>query len=95
MDIQDLIDFADAWAELGEAVQSQAKRAIDDPGTSSVNNNAIKLAYDRLKAFKDIDPTVNEVVEYLHEHLNYDPSPYCTHCGPKSACDCGPIAEND
>ena len=24
-----------------------------------------------------------------------DPTPYCTHCGPRSACDCGPIAENE
>lgn len=26
---------------------------------------------------------------------DYDPTPYCLHCGPKSACDCGPIAENN
>lgn len=23
-----------------------------------------------------------------------DPTPWCLHCGPRSACDCGPIAEN-
>jgi hypothetical protein len=26
---------------------------------------------------------------------DYDPTPYCLHCGPKTNCDCGPIAEND
>lgn len=26
---------------------------------------------------------------------NDDPSPWCLHCGPQSACDCGPIADNN
>lgn len=26
---------------------------------------------------------------------NDDPSPWCLHCGPRSACDCGPIADNN
>lgn len=40
--------------------------------------------------------------EYDREHDSrcpnspeYDPTPWCLHCGPKSACDCGPFAEND
>jgi len=26
---------------------------------------------------------------------NYDPTPYCIHCGPKSNCDCPPHPAND
>jgi len=26
---------------------------------------------------------------------NDDPTPWCLHCGPRSACDCGPIADNN
>jgi hypothetical protein len=26
---------------------------------------------------------------------DYDPTPWCLHCGPREACDCGPIAENN
>lgn len=28
-------------------------------------------------------------------HPDHDPTPWCSHCGPRSACDCGPIAENE
>lgn len=26
---------------------------------------------------------------------DYDPAPYCIHCGPKSACKCQPHPSND
>lgn len=29
------------------------------------------------------------------EHPDYDPTPYCSQCGPKSACKCPPHPEND
>jgi len=31
------------------------------------------------------------------EHPNYDPTPYCAHCGSrtKAGCGCGPMAEDD
>jgi hypothetical protein len=29
------------------------------------------------------------------KHPDYDPTPYCTHCGPKANCTCPPHPEND
>ncbi len=29
------------------------------------------------------------------EEADYDPTPYCSACGPKASCKCGPIAENE
>ena len=26
---------------------------------------------------------------------DYDPTPWCLHCGDRENCDCGPIADND
>jgi hypothetical protein len=28
-------------------------------------------------------------------HPSYDPTPWCTACGPRHACTCGPITDND
>lgn len=33
--------------------------------------------------------------ELWHAYDTYDPTPYCTIHGPKSACTCGPIARNE
>ncbi len=42
---------------------------------------------------------VAEIREYAQElfgqYDTYDPTPYCTVHGPKSACTCGPIAHNE
>ena len=43
-----LIEFADAWAGLGHAVQTQVKDLLAD-ANAEVNSNAIRLADDRLR----------------------------------------------
>ncbi len=95
MNIEDLIEFGGVWSGLGDSVQEQVQTVLDDSHTTSVNLNAITMAVERLQNLKSVEP-VNEIYESLKDYIdNYDPTPYCTHCGPKSACDCGPFAEND
>lgn len=42
---------------------------------------------------KVIQQAVEDFIETARD--NYDPTPYCSHCGPKPNCDCGPIAANE
>lgn len=43
-DAGDLIEFAKAWAELGDAVAEQVADVVDNPQTDEVNPAAIELA---------------------------------------------------
>jgi hypothetical protein len=50
--------------------------------------------------WKALDADLAKAVEGMAafdkaNEIDTDPTPWCSHCGPKSACDCGPIAEND
>ena len=42
-------------------------------------------------------PDCADELEEDEDDPNYDPSPYCSHCGAqtKASCDCGPIPRND
>ena len=61
-DPADLIEFANRWMELGDAVTEQVTRVIDDPSCGSwwnegtkdgVNPTAIKLARERLQGLNE------------------------------------------
>jgi len=47
----DLIEFAKAWAELGDAVAEQVADIVDNPATDEVNPAAIELAQRRIRGF--------------------------------------------
>jgi len=41
---------------------------------------------------RDLLATVSFEVQEIEQA---DPTPYCSACGPKASCKCGPIAENE
>jgi len=62
IDPADLIEFANRWMELGEAVTGQVARVIDDPSCGScwnegtengVNPTAIRLAHEGLQGLNE------------------------------------------
>lgn len=59
MDVVDsalLIEFADAWSSLGDAVQDQIRAVMADSGAVDVNPNALLLAQERIGQWhEDID----------------------------------------
>jgi hypothetical protein len=66
VDIGDLIVFAQAWSDLGSAVQEQVRDILDDPG-ASVNPNAIDLAIERLGSV-DYFGVTQLLEEYMNEN---------------------------
>lgn len=66
MDSADLMEFADAWCGLGDAVQRQVRAVLDNPREADVNPNAITLAMERLGGMnEEIDQGLQE---WLDEH---------------------------
>lgn len=60
IDIVDLIEFADVWGGLGDAVQEQVRDLLDDP-EADVNSNAVKLAKRKLLGWHpDLDSALND-----------------------------------
>jgi hypothetical protein len=41
------------------------------------------------------DRSLVDCEECLQLDPDRDPTPWCTACGPRHACTCGPIADND
>lgn len=63
IDSTQLIEFADAWAGLGNAVQDQVRAVMDDSGTEDVNSNALELAVERIGQWhQDIDVALDEAL---------------------------------
>lgn len=61
---------------------------------SYATDTAARKAFTELKG--DIQAALDGMAAFdKANEIDTDPTPWCTHCGPKSACDCGPIAEND
>lgn len=44
----ELIEFARAWSDLGQAVQGQVEEVLDQGEAAEVNPAAIKMAHDKL-----------------------------------------------
>lgn len=60
IEVTDLLEFADAWASLGNAVRDQVRHVLDDPTDQGVNPNAIVLARERLEGFNsELDDILN------------------------------------
>ena len=51
-DVDDLLEFADGWVSLGEAVQEQVKQVLAGKHMQ-VNPNAIKLAFERIGGYNE------------------------------------------
>lgn len=60
-DAGDLISFADAWINLGTAIQDQVKQVLAQGPEYEANANAIRHATDVLQGFnEDIDAALAE-----------------------------------
>lgn len=58
-----LIEFADAWASLGDAVRDQVRDVMADPTVADVNPNALILAQERIGQWhEDIDEAIDEAL---------------------------------
>lgn len=67
-DAGDLIDFAQRWAELGDAVAEQVADIVNDPNTDEVNPAAIELARSRLQGLNQgIDLAMDEYLTRFQE----------------------------
>ncbi len=71
------------------------ERLINAPGyfctvvRGTSRHTCYAVDYDQAKAW------VEERYEALsYADPDYDPTPFCLHCGPKSACNCPPFADN-
>lgn len=69
-DPADLIDFANAWKELGDAIQAQVEMVLDEGPDADVNYNAIKLAQNKLKGYNDqIDTQLKEWLDIVQPYV--------------------------
>jgi hypothetical protein len=67
-DAGDLIDFAQRWAGLGDAVAEQVADIVDNPQTNEVNPAAIDLARSRLQGLNQgIDLAMDEYLARCQE----------------------------
>ena len=58
-DAEDLIDFAQRFADLGDAVSMQVARLVQNPEHADLNPNAIALAKERLGGLnEEIDEAI-------------------------------------
>jgi len=61
VDSADLIDFAKAWASLGDAVTEQVEKVLEYGTEAEVNPNAIRLAQERIGGRnEEIDDALEE-----------------------------------
>ena len=74
VDVADLIEFAENWRDLGDAVQSQVKDVLDDSSNTDVNPNAIKLARRELKGWHpDLDDAFKAYFDALEAYEKDNP----------------------
>lgn len=67
-DAGDLIEFAKAWAELGDAVAEQVADIVDNLTTDEVNPAAIDLARSRLQGLNQgLDLAMDEYLARFQE----------------------------
>ena len=70
MNAQDLMDFAREWVSLGTAVQEQVQGVLGEGIYAEVNQNAIRLAHERLKrVFSDDCEPIEEITDELAKWL--------------------------
>lgn len=62
MDISDFLDLAQAYSDLGDAVQGQLRDIVDDPD-ADVNPNAVDLIAQRLLPIaRQVDPDLADQI---------------------------------
>lgn len=66
IDAGDLIDFAQRWSRLGDAVTSQVATVVDDPvNADDINPAAIQLAERELRGLNE---GIDEAFDTYREH---------------------------
>ncbi len=77
-----------------EAANAKAASLLD--AFDNAWNDALETAAESLDVFT-YEPYAHPSgrIRALKSKPDTDPTPYCLHCGPKSACTCGPIARNN
>ena len=59
IDAEDLIDFAQRFADLGDAVSMQVARLVENPDHDDLNPAAIRMARDRIGGLnEEIDEAI-------------------------------------
>ena len=72
VDVRDLIDFADAYSSLGDAVQEQL-RDILDGDFDGQNSNAIRVIKREMGGVhNEIDEAVQDYFDYVKKHKEDD-----------------------
>jgi len=72
-DPSDLIEFAQKWMSLGDAVTSQVVAVIDDPAMAlEMNPTAIRMAIDKLEGYNDeLTGYLQDALEVLEQETEY------------------------
>lgn len=68
VDAEDLIDFAQRFADLGDAVSMQVARLVVNPQHDDLNPAAIRMAWERLAGLnEELDEEFEECFAVLAE----------------------------
>lgn len=84
----------DSLAEMQRMDAGEPIGRITTPAQLGLSQDDREPAQDAPES-RGMAPSCPDPAPDSHPDPEHDPTPWCLHCGPRSACTCGPIAAND